>query len=230
VTKASSEAQASSRIIAAEALAGVSPFDLGELARGSIIPERRLTSRDVSNETARAAYALGRRRGFEQGGRAGLAQGRAESADALAGERAARAGSTTAELARLVECFRAEMANLESQVASDLVSLAIDIAREVLRREPATAESMLLPAVQEALRALSEGASQVEVQVHPRDAAQLAERMPQGGAGLFALREDPTLPPGSCRVIADTGIADVSFETRWHAVMATLGRDEEPLP
>ena len=29
---------------------------------------------------------------------------------------------------------------------------------------------------------------------------------------------------------ADTGVADASFEARWQSVMASLGRDEEPLP
>ena len=44
-----------------------------------------------------------------------------------------------------------ELGLLESQVASDLVSLAIDIAREVLRRELATDPESLRPVIREAL-------------------------------------------------------------------------------
>ena len=51
------------------------------------------------------------------------------------------------------------------------------------------------------------------------------------GSALFdSLVADEDLPRGGCRVEGDTGIAEAGFETRWQAVMARLGRDEEPGP
>jgi flagellar assembly protein FliH len=131
---------------------------------------------------------------------------------------------------QLIDGFRAEMTALESQVASDLVSLAVDIARQVLRREPACDPAALLPAAREALRALGEGASQLELHVHPGDAAMLGSQLESIQAGACRIHEDPALPRGSCRVEADTGVAEAGFEARWQAVMATMGREEEPLP
>jgi flagellar assembly protein FliH len=132
---------------------------------------------------------------------------------------------------QLVDSFRSELGLLESQVASDLVSLAIDIAREVLRRELRLDAQAVLPAATEALRALGEGASRLELRAHPLDAQVLrAHLQDQPGAPAWQVHDDAGMARGGCRIEADTGLADASFEARWQGVMATLGRDEEPLP
>jgi flagellar assembly protein FliH len=220
----------SSRIIAAEALRGVAAVSLGSLepppAGGPV-----LSLRDLDNEAARAAYALGRRRGFEQGARTGLQQGYSEGSQALEEFESRKAADLARQVSTLVESFRAEMQLLESQVASDLVSLAVDIARQVIRRELELQPESLLPVATEALRAFGEGASQLEVWVHPSDAQMLAEHL-KGQPGVTGLKvhEDAGMARGGCRIEADTGVADATFEARWQAVMASLGREEEPLP
>ena len=232
MTRASSDpapAAAASRIIAAEALRGVASFSLTELAAQGPAT-RRLTARDLSNETARAAYDLGRKRGFAQGARSGLLQGYSEGSLGREELESRTAAELVRQMQQLIEGFRSEMAALESQVASDLVSLAVDIARQVLRREISCGATALLPAAREALRALGEGASQLELHLNPADAALLADQFETVQAGLCRVREDPDMPLGGCRVEADTGVAEAGFEARWQAVMAMLGREEEPLP
>jgi flagellar assembly protein FliH len=220
-----------SRIIAAESLEGVRLVDLKELAgpRPGAAP-RKLTSRDLSNETARAAYALGHRRGYEQGARAGLQQGYEQGSQALEAHESRKAADVAAQMQRLLDGFARDMAALESQVASDLVSLAVDIARQVLRRELSLDETALLPAAREALRTLGEGASALEMRLHPQDAERIAPLLEHARAGQVRVVADESLPRGGCRVEGDTGIAEAGFEARWQAVMARLGRDEEPGP
>jgi len=111
------------------------------------------------------------------------------------------------------------------------VSLAIDIARQVLRREISGDPQALLPVASEALRALGEGASEITLRVNPADAEVLRahlEVVAQGRA--WRIETDPAVMRSGCHVEADTGVADASFEARWQAVMASLGRDEEPMP
>jgi len=236
VTKALSDAQAASqsqsRIIAAESLRGVSSFSLTELGAGAgPAAAHQLGRRDLTNDAARAAYTLGRKRGFEQGAREGLEQGYSEGSQALEEFNSRKAADVAQGMQALADAFRSQMAALESQVASDLVSLAIDLARQVLRRELATDPAAVLPAAREALRAVGEGASQLELRMNPDDAAILRQHLDaMPGAGTWQLREDAGITRGGCRVEADTGVADASFEARWQAVMATLGRDGEPMP
>jgi flagellar assembly protein FliH len=218
-----------SRIIAAEVLDGVSSFSLTALAAPGSAP-RRLSVRDLSNETARAAYVLGRQRGFAQGSDAGRLKGYSEGSQALAEFESRKAADVAGQMQQLIAGFRAEMTALESQVASDLVSLAVDIARQVLRCEPSVDATTLLPAAREALRALGEGASLLELHVHPADAALLRDQLAAVQAGQCRVQADPAMPRGGCRLEADTGVAEAGFEARWQAVMVALGREEEPLP
>ncbi|TFZ08344.1 FliH/SctL family protein [Ramlibacter humi] len=224
---AGAPAAPTSRIIAAEALAGVRAFDLTELAGAKPAPVKRLTSRDLSNDTARAAYSLGHRRGYEQGAKAGLQQGYEQGSQALESHESRKAADVAAQMKRLLEGFTRDLSTLESQLASDVVSLAVDIAREVIRRELALDEQALLPAAREALRALGEGASVLEVHLNPTDAERIAPAL-QGAQPAPRVVPDADLPPGGCRVEGDTGIAEASFTARWQAVMARLGRDGEP--
>jgi flagellar assembly protein FliH len=220
-----------SRIIPGGALGGVQRFDLSQLPLGSGPAPRRLSRRDLDNETARAAYAMGRERGYAMGASAGLQQGYSEGSQALEDFESRKAADVARQMQGLADNFTAEMAALESQVASDLVSLAIDIAREVLRREISLDADSLLPVAREALRAVGEGASQMDVCVHPGDAGVLrAHLQEQPGSAAWRIVEDASMMRGGLKVEADTGVADASFEARWQAVMASLGRDEEPLP
>lgn len=225
---AGSAAPPASRIIAAEALGGVRAFDLTELAGARPAPPvKRLTSRDLANDTARAAYALGHRRGYEQGAKAGLQQGFEQGSQALESHESRKAADVAAQMKRLLEGFTRDLSTLESQLASDVVSLAVDIAREVIRRELALDGQALLPAAREALRALGEGASVLEVHLNPVDAGRIAPAL-QGAPSAPRVVPDADVPPGGCRVEGDTGIAEAGFTARWQAVMARLGRDGEP--
>lgn len=230
MTRATSEPSATGRIISAEALGGVAAFDLDELDAPDTYSTRRLTSRDLTNETARAAFALGRKRGYDQGLRDGLEQGFDQGSQALAAFEQQKTAELVKRIQPLADAFRAGLASLETDVAADLASLAIDIARQVLRRELALDPKALLPAAQEALSSVAEGAAQLRVHVHPGDAAMLEEHLDLVRSGQCQLKPDMQLAPGSCRVEADTGIAEAGFTQRWQAVMATLGREWEPAP
>ena len=234
MTKATSEATEAaaptSRIIAAEALQGAQPFALSELspAPRAAMP---LRARELDTEVGRAAYAMGRRRGLDEGLRSGREQGWREGAQALQDGQSAVVAETARQMQQLLQGFRAELGRLESTLSEQLVSLAVDIARQVLRHELNTDPRALLSAAAEALRSLGEGAGRIELRVNPQDAAALKthlEALP--GLAPWQLVEDESLQRGGCLVEADTGLADARLESRWQAVMEALGRPEETLP
>lgn len=233
--KASSNSAAvqHSRITAGDALHGVMGFQIADLLPEPIAagPRPALSHRDLDNQTARAAFDLGHQRGYAKGLRKGHEQGYIEGSRALEDFQSREAADASQHMQKIVSAFKGEMATLESQLASDLVSLAIDIARQVLRDELRLRPDALLPAATEALRALGEGASRMEVRVNPADAALLHEHLEHQALNTgWKLQPDPSIMPGGCRIEADTGVADATFEARWQAVMSSLGRDEEPLP
>lgn len=219
-----------SRIIAAEALVGVQPVDLQALVKPVEDAPRRLTARDFSNALARQAYDLGWKRGREQGERAGLAQGRTEATQAVEGRMGGTVEAVAARLDRAVDGVQQQLQALPALLADELAILAIAIAREVLRREPGIDPAGLLPAAHEALSALGEGASALEIHMHPDDAARLGPHLEVVQSGRCRLRDDASLPPGGCRIESDTGSADAGLAARWQAVMDRLGHPLEPSP
>lgn len=216
-------ADKASRIIAAETLRGVSSFRMGDLSSTGATP-RPLGQRDLDNEVARAAYTLGRRRGFEQGTQEGQQRGYSEGSRAFEDFQSRQAAEVAQQMQALVSAFRTEMKSMESRLSQEVVALAVGMARQVVRRELTGTEGALLPIAAEALRALGEGASQLELRVHPDDAAALRahlEMLP--AAQSWRLLEDAQISRGGCRIEADTGIADATLETRWQAVLSTMG-------
>jgi flagellar assembly protein FliH len=191
---------------------------------------RTLSRRDLSNETARAAFELGRRRGLDQGLREGRAQGEAASAQALAEQQAQRAAEAAAQMQGLARQFQEGLAALEGRVASELMALAVDLARQVLRRELQQDERAVLPAAREALRGVAEGAARIELRAHPLDAALLRQHLEAPAGATLQLVDDPAITRGGCRVHADTGSVDATLETRWRSVMDRLGREPGATP
>lgn len=189
-----------------------------------------LGTRDQDNPTARAAFALGRQRGYEAGLKAGQLQGFEEGSKVKKIRESDEASEVAVRLSEVLARFQEQMAGLESQVASDLVSLSIDIARQVLRRELTLDKNSLIPVANEALRALGEGIGQIELRVNPEDAQRLGKHLEHHPSGPRChLVPDPAIAPGGLRLEADSGVVDATFEARWQAVMSNLGRDEEPL-
>lgn len=113
----------------------------------------------------------------------------------------------------------------EKDLAEDLMTLALDIARQVLRQALTTEPQLLLAAVHELLQtepALS-GAPRLLLHADDMPLVQqyLAEDLQAAG---WLLRSDPAISRGGCRVQANSGELDATMETRWQRVAAALGR------
>lgn len=227
----SSEAPArASRIIAAEALAGVEPVDLQSLADAPPQERRVPTPRELAGDGGRAAYGLGWQRGWAQGDRHGRAQERLAVAQAQVAAAGAIADETGARMRQLVDGFAQQLAALEARVADEVVTLAIDIARQVLRREPGIDPAGLLPAAREALRTLGDEAGTLDVHLHPADAQRLAAAFEAAEGTRCRVVPDAQLAIGACRVETAGGLADAGLQRRWSDVLARLGMDPGDAP
>jgi flagellar assembly protein FliH len=188
-----------------EELAGYQRFDLGALSGGrahggaAANPAESQTAR----ETARAE-------GYVAGYSAGAEQVRAEAA----------------RLRTLASAYEQGLAKLEADVAEEVLDLALEVARQVLRADPKLRREGLLAVVREALATLPQGVAQPKLALNPGDAelvrAQIGDEIAAGGLRIV---EDFRIEPGGCRVSAPSGDVDATLATRWRRVIATLGKD-----
>lgn len=169
----------------------------------------------IQAEARAEAAEQGRREGYDagfaEGREAGLAQGAAEVQ-----ERGRR-------LKGLIDSIAAPAAELDDAVEEELASMALAVARQVIRRELVSQPGEIIAVVREAVALLPLTSREIRLRVHPDDAALLHE---QGIEGDWRLEEDPAVSRGGCLVDTDTSHVDASLEHRIARVAADLLGDQ----
>ncbi|CBG88772.1 flagellar assembly protein FliH [Citrobacter rodentium] len=159
-----------------------------------------------------AGLAEGRKAGQEQGYQEGLAQGLEQ------GQAQARSQQAPihARMQQLVSEFQNTLDALDSVIASRLMQMALEAARQVIGQTPAVDNSALIKQIQQLLQQEPLFSGKPQLRVHPDDLQRVEEML---GATLslhgWRLRGDPTLHHGGCKVSADEGDLDASVATRW---------------
>lgn len=158
----------------------------------------------------------------------GIRQGQAQATqewqhhldDYVAGEGRQAAERLEAVARALEESF----AGLQQKMADELLQLACDIARQVLRQELQSSPRALLPVVREALATFVQESRPATVRLHPLDWKLLESSLREefGGARVV-WQPDPSVAQGGCTVECAGAVVDGSLDTRWRRAIAALG-------
>lgn len=175
---------------------------------------------DAMREGARKeGYAQGYTQGQTQGYGDGHREGYARGLEAARNE--------ATQLQALATNFRSALGGVDDQVARALVSLALDVARQLVRTALANDPAVLLPAVRELLTSEPALCGSPSLLLHPDDVA-LVETHLHGelAAAGWTVRADPSVARGGCIASAASGERDATLPTRWTRVVKALGRDD----
>jgi flagellar assembly protein FliH len=112
---------------------------------------------------------------------------------------------------------------LDAEVERELLTLAMALARQIVRRELKTDPTQIIGIIREAIAALPVAARDVRVHLHPEDAAIVRENLaPTESERAWAIVEDPVMARGGCQVTTATSRIDARLETRLGAVLSEL--------
>ncbi len=162
--------------------------------------------------------------GHSEGHREGLAKGQAEGYAAGLKKAREEAQALHALLLALPTALRAA----EREVADDLLALALDIARQVVRQALTTEPQPILALVRELLRMEPTLSGTPRLLMHVDDAALVQQHLADDlHAAGWRIRTDLSIQRGGCRVHAAGGALDATLETRWARVTAAFMRDAE---
>ncbi len=160
------------------------------------------------------AHQEGYQAGFTEGIEAGRRQG-----EVLVAEEARRLQELLAQMTEAVRDF-------EQAVGGDLLELALEISRQMLRQALKVKPELLLPIVRGAMENLPQNTAHPHLHLHPDDAALVRARMQteiaQGG---WRVIEDQRLQRGGCRVETLVSETDATIENRWQRLAAGLGQN-----
>lgn len=112
---------------------------------------------------------------------------------------------------------------LDEQVERELLTLAMALARQIVRRELKTDPTQIIGIIREAIAALPVAARDVRVHLHPEDASVVRENLsPTENESAWTLVEDPVMARGGCQVTTASSRIDARLETRLTSILSEL--------
>lgn len=146
--------------------------------------------------------------------------------DAGYDEATARGRVEAMRLFGLVEDLDKALGALDESIAGNVLELAIELARQLVRRELVAHPDSVLAVVREALQQMPQ--SHAMVHLHPDDAKLVREYLGEQLAHLgHRIIEDEQVSKGGCLLEAAGSRLDATLETRWRRIVANLGNDSE---
>jgi flagellar assembly protein FliH len=189
-------------------------------------PEPAAPAIDVEAILAEAREQIAAAR--ESARREGLAEGLAQGYQTGMEQGRAQALEENTLLQQLSVVFGAEISKAREQVAQDLLDLALDLSKAMLKHALAVKPELVLPVVSEAIGYLPTLQQPALLFLHPEDAQLVRERM---GAELSAagwrVLDEAAMERGGCRVETASNQIDASTASRWQRIAQALGRESE---
>lgn len=116
---------------------------------------------------------------------------------------------------------------LDEQIEKTLVELATTIVRQLFRREISQNPTHVIGVVREAIQLLPVASRNVQVHLHPDDAAIVRESLTAAeGEPAWVTIEDPLITKGGCKVTTDNSSIDASAEARLKSLIGQISGDQ----
>lgn len=115
----------------------------------------------------------------------------------------------------------------EVQLASDVLDLALTVARQLVRDELSLDRTLMLPAIREAISGLPPVKAPARLVLNPEDltaiSSLLAGDLP---SEYWRFVPDPSLSSGSCRIESAVSSVNLGMAERWLNILSVLGKKE----
>lgn len=224
----SSSQRAYSRFIPSEEVGDVLQWKFGAVDGSDLLPADPEPVAEVTQEIDEAARLAMLQQACDDAHAEGFAQGQAQTAlewQRRMDDYVARQGQEAAQrLESVVQTLEASLRDLQHNTAQQLLELACDIARDVVRQELSVNTAALQPVVREAVGMLVTESRPATVRLHPVDMEAMAQPLREeiDAPGLQWLA-DPAVPKGGCVVESAGMVVDGSLDKRWQRAIAALG-------
>ena len=161
-------------------------------------------------------------RGFEEGHQAGLNTGLGEMQQQLSA------------FLKVSTQFNASLQQAEHIVAHEVLDLALDLAKAMLKNALVINPELIIPIVEQAIASLPSVQQPAQIFLNPKDAAlvktQIGAELSKTGWVVVA---DAHMNPGDCRVETSKNQINANMAARWQHLTEALGRNNtwyEPHP
>ena len=182
----------------------------------------------ISEEELAAIREQAHAEAYEEGMKQGHAAGYAAGARAAFEAGAEQNAEVLEQLREVAMGFTTQVAASGETIAPQLLDLALDIAKAMLKTALPIRPELVLPIVESAMHALPGLQLPATLNLHPADADLVREKIGEdliANGWLIAAADD--IERGSCRIDSNTNQIDASSATRWRRVAASLSKESD---
>lgn len=188
------------------------------------MPQVQLPTAAELESLREAARAEGYDEGLEEGRTAGYAAGHAEALE----QGRLEASAEIESLRAVASSFSTALDQANDSIASDVLDLALHLARSMVRTAFEVRPELIIPIVREAIEYLPVLQQPAVLAVHPDDIeivrAGLGDEIDKGGWRLVA---DAQIARGGCKVDTASNQIDATAQARWTRLSHALGKNVE---
>ena len=187
-------------------------------------------------EAYKEGLAQGQADGFEKGKQegiqAGILEGQAQGREQAYNETKAELEGQIRQLKSLCASLTEPLSNLDNDVEQELVAVAMQVAKHLVRRELKTDPGQVVAAVRQAVSVLPINTRNIRVYLHPEDASLVKQSLSVAENAeeeqRWKIVEDPVLTRGGCNVETEHSRIDSTVETRLSSIISqALGGERE---
>lgn len=165
----------------------------------------------IHEQAHQEGFAAGRDAGYQEGFAAGQQAAQAQ-ADAIA---------------QLLGSAEAAFGELSTALEGEILTLTLNLTKQVLRHALAVKPELLLMAVREAMAGVPLDASHLQLVAHPDDATLLRQYLRAEELARWQLTEDARISRGGFRIETANNTLDATMETRWQQLVGAFDRKDE---
>jgi flagellar assembly protein FliH len=127
------------------------------------------------------------------------------------------------QLNQLMSALQKPFEDLDHEVDEQFVTLTMSMVKQLVRRELKSDPGQVMAVVREAIAALPVSCRNVQLHLHPEDAALVQELYKiSGDEQTWKIVDDPVITRGGCKVVSDTTQVDATMETRVAQLFASV--------
>jgi flagellar assembly protein FliH len=160
---------------------------------------------------------------YEAAYRNGYAKGEREAKDNVMMVVHEELADLKQSMAQLAAGFKAAIAHHAERTSEEMLSLALEISKTMVKAEIRSNREVVLPVIKQALSRLPSVQMPIKMLIHPEDEALVTRYMKEAFHGVCEVIADPLVERGGCLFESDTNSMDATNATRWLLICHSLG-------
>lgn len=191
-----------------------------EADKGIRVSEPKSKEAPVSPEKIAQIFENVRKEAYTKGMQEGFIVGMAKARE--------QAQEDKQSFLKLMTAFSEALEKSDEQIADDVLSLALDIAKSMLKVKLNVDPSIVLPVVMDAIHYLPHIQKPARILVHHDDAHLLREYMEEEiSSQLWQVQEDNNVERGGCLVETGANQIDATNGVRWKRISEALAQNND---